>query len=61
VTTLTDLTRDTALLGGAGGLLYTATVTTVALISALSHDRRRRADARATLQLLLRRDRRKRS
>lgn len=52
---MVDLARDTAVLGGASGILYTATVTAVALTAALSRDRRRRTDARATLQVLLRR------
>jgi hypothetical protein len=52
---MVDLARDTAVLGGVSGLLYTATVTAVALTAALSRDRRRRIDARATLQVLLRR------
>lgn len=52
---LRDLFTTTVTAGSAGGLLYGATITTVALTASLARDPKRRADARATLTILLRR------
>lgn len=48
------MTRDAAVLSSVTGLLYSATVTAVALTASLSRDASRRADARRALRILLR-------
>jgi hypothetical protein len=53
--TLPDLAHTAATAAGISGLLYTTTIATVALTAAFANDPTRRADARATLTILLRR------
>jgi hypothetical protein len=55
MTTLSAFLQTTAVAAAASGLLYTATVAVLALTAVLSHDPRRRAAARKTLQILLNR------
>ncbi|NNJ02689.1 hypothetical protein HHX38_00795 [Streptomyces sp. PKU-MA01144] len=52
---LPELLRDGAVLAGATGILYAASVTAVAVTSVFAHCPERRRDARETLAILLRR------
>jgi len=54
MSTLPSLLYDGALAAGAGALLYTATVTTAALVALLAPTPQRRRAAQAVLSLLLR-------
>jgi len=54
VPTLTALADDVVLATAAASLVYTATVTIVALTALLAHGSTRRQDARAVLKILLR-------
>ena len=51
---LTEVIRDTTGLGAASGLLYAGAIATVSLTAVQSRNPRRRADARRTLEILLR-------
>jgi hypothetical protein len=53
--TLTAILQDGTLAAGAGAILYSATISTAALVALLAPNPERRRDARDVLTLLLRR------
>ena len=55
---LLDLLHNGALAAGAGALLYTATITTAAMVAILAPTQQRRRASRTVLAVLLRQPRR---